>query len=154
MTLDLQIYSGKKHIAKPWVKALVKLVLQELNLVQSEISIVIVDDNTIHKQNKLWRHKNKATDVLSFPQYPPDQFDRKALHHGLTNPSLGDIMISYETATKQAYVYGWSLRFEMARLLVHGILHLLGHDHIHGGRQAGFMKKEELRLFRKIKHLL
>ena len=105
-----------------------------------ELSIVITDDATIHELNQQWRGKDKPTDVLSFPQ-----------EEGPVNPAtfmghLGDIVISAETAARQAPVYQHGFEAEMRRLLVHGVLHLMGHDHIHGGRQAAKMRKEEDRL--------
>ncbi len=59
---------------------------------------------------------------------------------------LGDVVISVETAARQATQLGHSLETEMRRLLVHGLLHLLGYEHVHGGRQAAKMKREEARL--------
>ena len=105
-----------------------------------ELSVVITDDATIHGLNLQWRSKDKPTDVLSFPQ-----------EEGAVDPAaffghLGDIVISAETAARQAPTYAHGFEAEMRRLLVHGILHLIGHDHVHGGRQAGKMRREEDRL--------
>jgi probable rRNA maturation factor len=80
----------------------------------TEISVVLTDDTTIHTLNRQWRSKDKPTDVLSFPQD-----DRRY---------LGDVVISVDTATRQATARGWQLAEELALLLVHGILHLLGHE--------------------------
>jgi probable rRNA maturation factor len=90
--------------------------------------------------NNSWRGKDKSTDVLSFSQV-----------EGMAVPPggphlLGDVVISMPTAARQAVARGHTLEEEMARLLVHGILHLLGHDHVHGGWQAKKMRAEERRL--------
>ena len=61
---------------------------------------------------------------------------------------LGDVIISYDTAARQAAAFGHTLDEEVKRLLVHGVLHLLGHDHVHGGHQARLMKAAEARLLR------
>ena len=66
---------------------------------------------------------------------------------------LGDIVISLDTAARQATQAGLSLDQEMQRLLVHGVLHLLGHDHVHGGPQARRMKAEEARLLQVLSEL-
>lgn len=112
-----------------------KQVLAGIGFADAELSIVLTDDPTIHALNKEWRHKDKPTDVLSFPQA---DFERTRV--------LGDVIISVETAARQAPRFGNDLPAELDRLLVHGILHLIGHDHVHGGPQARKMKREEERL--------
>lgn len=123
----------------------------------AELSILLTDDATLHALNREWRGRDRATDVLSFSQIevPRDApVTRgttprgKAVDPALLGrrPVLGDIVISLDTAERQAPRYGHSLEAEVERLLVHGVLHLLGHDHVHGGRQAGRMKDEEARL--------
>lgn len=82
----------------------------------AELSIVVSTDAQIRKLNRDWRQKDKATDVLSFEQ------DAK---RGL----LGDVVISLDTAARQAREGALPLTVELARLLAHGLLHLLGHDH-------------------------
>lgn len=81
-----------------------------------ELSIVVTTDREIRQLNRQWRGKDKPTDVLSFPQDPKT---------GL----LGDIVISLDTARRQAGEGGRPLSEELERLLAHGLLHLLGHDH-------------------------
>jgi probable rRNA maturation factor len=86
----------------------------------SEISITFVDNKEIRNLNKTYRKIDKATDVLSFP------FDNS---FNLPVKVLGDVIISLEKARSQAEEYGHSFDREIAFLLVHGILHLLGYDH-------------------------
>jgi len=90
--------------------------------------------------NNSWRGKDKTTDVLSFSQM------EGVRPQGDGPDLLGDVVISMPTALRQAVARGHTLEEEMARLLVHGILHLLGHDHVHGGWQAKKMRAEERRL--------
>ena len=82
----------------------------------AELSIVVTTDRRIRKLNREWRGKDKATDVLSFEQDPKT---------GL----LGDVVVSLDTARRQAREGGRPLSEELERLLAHGLLHLLGHDH-------------------------
>ncbi len=117
-----------------------RLVLFAIGFSDGELSLVLTDDATIHALNRQWRGKDKPTDVLSFPQA---DFERTRV--------LGDVIISVETASRQAPRFGNDLSAELERLLVHGILHLVGHDHIHGGPQARKMKREEERLLRVLK---
>jgi len=82
-----------------------------------EICISFVDDDTIRELNKTYRNINGATDVLSFPQDGPDF------------SILGDMVISVDTAKRHAVRYENTYEFEIKKLIVHGILHLLGFDH-------------------------
>jgi probable rRNA maturation factor len=86
----------------------------------AEISVVLVDDAAIHALNRDWRGLDKPTDVLSWPLAE----DARAG----TEDALGDVVISLDTARRQAQARGWTLEEETALLLVHGILHLLGHE--------------------------
>lgn len=91
-----------------------------------EVSVTFVSDEDIHALNLEYRGVDKPTDVLSFAQREgEDQFSFPAELLEL----LGDIVISMPTALRQAQEYGHSLRREVAFLLVHGFLHLLGYDH-------------------------
>ncbi len=79
-----------------------------------------MDDPAIHALNRDWRGLDKPTDVLSWPL----EDDAPAG----TEDALGDVVISLDTARRQAAARGWTLAEETALLLVHGILHLLGHE--------------------------
>ncbi len=82
-----------------------------------DVSVLLVDDPTIRSLNRRWRRLDRATDVLSFPYGPgPDRV-------------LGDVVISVPRAAEQARRFRVSLARELKRLLVHGILHLMGYDH-------------------------
>ena len=83
-----------------------------------EVSLVFCDDAFIAGLNERWRGQAKPTNVLSFPGHHP------------TMAVLGDIVIAYETAAREAADEGKSLRAHVTHLLVHGTLHLLGRDHL------------------------
>ena len=90
-----------------------------------EVSCVLVDDERIHEINREYRHVDRSTDVISFAMEDNDQFYVEGMPR-----TLGDIFISVDHAKKQAEEYGHSLRREMCFLFTHGILHLLGYDHM------------------------
>ena len=90
-----------------------------------EVSCVLVDDERIHEINREYRHIDRSTDVISFAMEDNDQFYVEGMPR-----TLGDIFISVDHAKKQAEEYGHSLRRGMCFLFTHGILHLLGYDHM------------------------
>ena len=90
-----------------------------------EVSCVLVDDERIHEINREYRHIDRSTDVISFAMEDNDQFYVEGMPR-----TLEDIFISVDHAKKQAEEYGHSLRREMCFLFTHGILHLLGYDHM------------------------
>ena len=94
--------------------------LVALGLCDVELSILLCDDAFIHPLNRDYRGKDKPTDVLSFAMR--EEGDPN-------DPVLGDVIISIERAQEQALERGHSIGVELALLLVHGILHLLGYDH-------------------------
>jgi probable rRNA maturation factor len=108
--------------------------LEVLGLSKVELSIALVSDAQIKRLNKLYRNKDKPTDVLSFPI-------GEKVEDWLI---LGDIVISVDTAKRQAQELGYSLEEELKRLLVHGLVHLLGYDHELGGEEEKkFFELEE-----------
>ena len=114
-------HSAAKDMAKP-LTALARLFLERLELKDCELSISLVGDRAIRRLNRTWRKKDKPTDVLSFPA--------GELPKGTPGPRpLGDVVISLDTAKRQAKEYQRTFDQEMARYLAHGVLHLLGHDH-------------------------
>lgn len=96
--------------------------LKAFGLDEGELSVVLCDDPFIHPLNRDWRGKDRPTDVLSFAQREGEEADED-------DPVLGDVVISVETAARQAAERGHSLEHELRVLLVHGVLHLLGYDH-------------------------
>ena len=124
--------------------------LQNVNLEDDcDISIILVDDVSIRKLNNEFRKIDAATDVLSFPMleilegnvlYEESDMD---MDTGLL--LLGDIVISIETAERQALEYGHSLDRELAFLTSHGVFHLLGYDHVdETGSMRMFEKQEDV----------
>jgi probable rRNA maturation factor len=115
-------------------------VLAAIGQSRSELSVALVDDSQIAELNGEWRDKPRATDVLSFSLVEGDFADHRA---GL----LGDVVISVETAAAQAAELRRGLDDRIARLLIHGVLHLIGHDH-EDDEEARLMIVEERRIWR------
>lgn len=113
--------------------------LDALDQGDADLSISLVGDAKIRTLNRTHRGKDRPTDVLSFPLDPPPAGT------GAPERLLGDVVISLDTAARQAAEYGASLENEVYRLLIHGTLHVLGHDHEEPGERAA-MEAEERRL--------
>ncbi|MDL2280273.1 rRNA maturation RNase YbeY [Selenomonadales bacterium OttesenSCG-928-I06] len=109
----------------------------------SEISLVFVDDNFIKKLNHEYRNKNTATDVLSFTMKRDD--DEPEIKGGPDDDELllGDIVVSLETAKRQAEEYNHDLLREVTFLTIHGMLHILGYDHETEEERTQMREEEE-----------
>ncbi|MGC4094244.1 MAG: rRNA maturation RNase YbeY [Polyangiaceae bacterium] len=103
------------------VKRLAEAMLRSLELDASELSVLLTDDATIHELNLEHRQMDKPTDVLSFPL---DEHGEDP-----SRPWLGDVVISLDTALRQANSRKRALVYEVRFLLAHGVLHLIGYDH-------------------------
>ena len=123
--------------------------LRILGLEHCELSLVIVGDRAIRKLNRDFRAKDQATDVLSFPQFE-DQAELKTLARGGAKNAppipIGDIVISIETASRQAREIEQSAAARLRTLLIHGLLHLTGYDHERSAAEARRMFKREHQL--------
>ncbi len=114
--------------------------LDTLGQPQAELSVSLLDDAAMAELNATWRGRDAPTDVLSFSLL-------EGPHRRFRGPLLGEVAIGVETASRQARRGRCSLDDQVARLLLHGLLHLLGHDHQRPG-QARRMRAEERRLWR------
>lgn len=122
-------------------------ILNALELHDHELSILLLDDTKIADLNRRYLHRSGPTDVISFPMRTED--------FPCIQPSLlGDVVISVERALSQAQDRNVSLEHELARLLIHGVLHLLGYDHEGSEQQARLMRRHERIVFKKIKHIV
>ncbi len=117
-------------------------VLAALGHARSELSLTLTDDDGIAELNAQYRGKPRPTDVLSFSLFEGDHAD----HRGKL---LGDVVIGVEQAARQARAAHRGLDRELAVLTIHGVLHLLGHDHEEDD-EARRMQAEERRLRREL----
>ncbi|HBN08072.1 MAG TPA: rRNA maturation RNase YbeY [Cyanobacteria bacterium UBA8530] len=106
----------------------------------SEVSVLFVDDEEIQELNRQYRSIDSATDVLSFPQEEGEAFPTSP---EMPHP-LGDIVVSIETAIRQAKEIGNSLEREITFLLIHGLLHLLGYDHEGSEDEEMYRRQREI----------
>lgn len=113
-------------------------VLEALDLEGAELSVVLCDDAHIHALNARWRGVDAPTDVLAFPMDQP--LIPSEGDGGPLGALLGDVVISLPTAERQGADRGHGRDRELQVLLVHGVLHLLGHDHAEPD-QAGRMEQ-------------
>ncbi len=121
------------------VKQLVDFALKKENVDNVEFNVIIVDNKEIRKINKDYRQIDKETDVISFALEDNDDdiniYDKRI---------LGDIYISYEKAKEQAKEYNHSLLRELSFLTIHGLLHLLGYDHMNQDEEKIMFERQEL----------
>ncbi len=123
------------------VSRVVQQLLASISEAASEISIEFVGDGRMRRLNREYRQKDRTTDVLAFAS-------REA--GGPSSPLLGDVVISIPRARHQAESLGHSLNEELARLLIHGILHVVGYDHERSEAEARKMKRKEQALWKVI----
>ena len=134
MELDFNSFDESLNNYEEIYGNLLKKTLKHLSLnFEPFISVTIVDNAYIHEINKTYRHIDRPTDVISFA-FLDDNPKRDELFKSGQMVVLGEIYISFEKAQEQALSYGHSLDRELKFLFVHGLLHLLGYDH---------MKKED-----------
>ena len=141
MSVEFSVEDGlNTNWDEPRIRSLVDTIVStELPLVRAYlVSLHLVGDDAIRSLNLEHRGKDAATDVLSFPLLsgdfvvPPDE----PVH-------LGDVVVSYPRAMAQAAEYGHSVDREVAYLVAHGVLHILGYDHEEEAEQPRMRQKEE-----------
>ena len=115
--------------------------MAELGSPEAELSIVFVDDSRIRELNRRYLRRDKPTNVLAFSM---TEGEFPILHPRL----LGDLVISVETAERQSNRFGLSAGGMVLLLLIHGILHLLGYDHVRSRKKAREMAEKQKELFR------
>ena len=159
--LHITCRTGVKHFLPPSsFRSRVQRILRILDLNKAELSILLTGDEEIAELNGLFRQKPYSTDVLSFPQEAvaclPDGFERPRV--------LGDLVLSLETVARQAAkgclprvakackpasLTPWTILDESSFLVIHGVLHLLGYDHVHP-LEADEMEEKEHELLNRL----
>ncbi|MBD2841362.1 rRNA maturation RNase YbeY [Erythrobacter rubeus] len=112
------------------------------------VSVLFTSDEEVHALNREWRDRDKPTNVLSFPMLDRGELARL----GTDGPPvmLGDIALAHETCAREADEKGVSLNDHAAHLIVHGLLHLAGHDHVHSDEEAEAMEDLETQILAKM----
>ncbi len=108
----------------------VQAILDILDYSDYDIGVWITTNTTIRQYNRDYRHKDKATDVLSFPYHPELKAGERIKPLEDEDKNLGDLILSAEYIVEEAKKYNVTFEERLRLLLVHGICHLLGYDHI------------------------
>ncbi|HET8579862.1 MAG TPA: rRNA maturation RNase YbeY [Nitrospiraceae bacterium] len=166
-----------KLIFLPKIQSLAQKILTAAGVPEAELSLDLVGDRRIRRLNQRYRGRDYPTDVLAFPmREAPTSVRRQAsgvkretlglkrkgagdlsvvtpYASPLTSEMLGDVVISLQTAVRQAEASGHSLDLEVVMLLIHGTLHLCGYDHERGAHEARRMRRKERAILESLKPL-
>ncbi len=144
MKIQIENRQSRFKIEKRKIRSTVSTIFQLLDCPDKEVSIVLTDDKHIQALNKTYLGRDKTTNVISFSLQEGE--------HGNINPQLlGDVVISLDTAQKDALKGNLALEQEIEYLLIHGILHLLGYNHENTSQaETRKMKQKEKEIFSKL----
>jgi probable rRNA maturation factor len=134
----IHVQIGEPFIARvdeSWLCTAAQTVLDAENHPSAELTVVIADDETLQELNRTFRGVDAPTDVLSFGGEAPDFVAAPD-----AADYLGDVVISYPRARAQAT--GHNVEAELALLVIHGVLHLLGHDHLEPDEKEAMWKRQ------------
>ena len=125
------------------IKKVIECVLKEEGIKKNlDVYVTLTNNETIRKINAEHRNIDKATDVLSFPMFDREEIPLLKKEDN-SEDILGDIIVSIEKVREQAEEYGHSFERELAYLVTHGMLHLLGYDHMIEEEKIVMRKREE-----------
>ena len=130
--LVIDVRGSVPRVPRSEIRRWSRTILRRLDRPRAELSLAFVSDPTIRELNRCYRNRDTPTDVLSFP-----------LADEVCPELLGDVVISVDTLRRQARQRKRSVTDELQRLLIHGILHLLGYDHEGSPAEARRMRKAE-----------
>lgn len=131
----------------PSLRRTVRRILKQLGRERDEISILLVEDREIRDLNRAYLKRNRPTNVIAFPML-------EGPFRKIQPQVLGDVVISVETASRDAKKEGLTFNDEILFLLIHGILHLLGYDHEGSAVQARRMGQKQREIFHALKNAL
>jgi len=136
-----------RRLSLPRLQILAENILRAAGPARAELSLLLVGDRSMRRLNRLYRRKDRTTDVLAFPMR---QVRPRFTVHGsrFTSSMLGDVVISLPQAERQAARAGHALEHELTVLVIHGLLHLLGYDHERSAREARRMQRRERAMLR------
>jgi probable rRNA maturation factor len=127
-----------RRVQADWLTGIARITLEHEAVGDCQLSVVVTTDDEIQDLNRQYAGEDRPTDVLSFSQEEGEAF--------ISAPDeprhLGDVIISLETAERQAAEAGHDLDAEVAHLLAHGVLHLLGYDHAEAAEEREMRERE------------
>ncbi len=137
--VNLQIEESVTTPQSEWKSKLVRAALTVLAQArvrsETKLSIVLADDHCLQELNRQFAGNDEPTDVLSFPVEPDELSIEDEMY-------IGDVIISVERAAQQAHTGGHALLAELQLLTIHGVLHLLGHDHTYPAEKADMWRAQ------------
>jgi len=136
MTIRVQNRQRTVAIHTAVVKRQVRRIMAYLGCSERELSVVFGSDRLLRELNRTYRHQDRATNVLAFPQHPTYEGEP-------VTAILGDVIVSLPTAAREACALQQSLEERVVYLLLHGMLHLLGYDHERSAAQRRQMEALE-----------
>jgi probable rRNA maturation factor len=140
MTVLIENQQSKHPIPIERVQKIAQAILNALDFPEGELSVLLVDDTQIAQFNQTYLNRKGPTNVIAFPM-------REGLHADINPQLIGDVVISMDTCAKEAQEADLSIDQRFNQLLIHGILHLFGYDHIHSSQEALVMDAKSDELF-------
>lgn len=128
------------------IKERAQVILNALDCPEGELSILIVDDPRIEELNETYLNHTGPTNVISFAM-------QEGEHGGINPHLLGDVVISMDTCAREAANAGMPTEHRFDQLLIHGILHIFGYDHIHSEEEAKRMEVKSKELIEEIEKM-
>ncbi len=138
MSVSIQCRVKSVSVRQGTLRRVTRKLLRLLDEAEAEVCIGLVGETRMRRLNRTYRNQDRTTDVLAFAY--------REARTGVS-PLLGDVVISVPTARRQAKALSHSLDEEVLRLLIHGVLHLVGYDHERSRWQARRMRRKETELF-------
>ncbi|MFZ4540374.1 MAG: rRNA maturation RNase YbeY [Rickettsiales bacterium] len=135
MTITILTHDPRWSGLAPTVRRAAEAALAQKRVKRAALNIVLSDDDEVKALNNQYRGKNKSTNVLSFPNGEVEEGVKQ----------LGDIILAFETILAEAAQQGKKLKAHVTHLTIHGVLHLLGHDH-EDEREAETMEAIEIKI--------
>ncbi len=146
MSISIQNRQKKEKIDVQRLRRSLKRLLRELECGEVDLGVFLVDDDQIRETNRDYLDRDRPTNVISFPMKGGALDD---IHPEM----LGDIVLSIETAARDARAENFDIMDEVEFLLIHGLLHLMGYDHENGeARETTMMQQRERELFYMLRH--
>ncbi|MEE9201628.1 MAG: rRNA maturation RNase YbeY [Dehalococcoidia bacterium] len=148
--IDVLIDAGASPVGEDWLRAVAEAVLSAKGVEPPlDLSLVLTGDEAMKRLNRAYLGRESTTDVMAFSMLGDEAFPQPPG----TTPVLGEVFISLPQAARQAQEYGHSIQRELALLVTHGILHLLGYDDQEPTQEAR-MRQEEARILQTASRLL
>lgn len=134
----------QEPVDEAWLAAAARETLRAIGRDSFSLSILVVEDDELRRYNRNYRQHDAPTDVLSFAAQEGSQLSAQIPEDlaAELDTELGDLLLAFPYASRQAEKYGHSLAAELQLLVVHGTLHLLGYDHDTESRQAEMWRKQ------------